>query len=307
MAKYNSVTGKLPKGGGKGLSGDALVGKVSQATIDDIKRMGMTKALKLAGKNGPTAGGMAREFQEGVRRMYGAKRLADAKSQFGPKPKLGTKTVMAPPGGNRPAAKPASKESTKSKVIKGTLGTAAAVGLLAASRGRGASVAARLSPAVAKVATKSAVGRAVFGTSAKMTPAMIAKMSPAKAAAAKVTVGPKGSFGKTTLQQAKSKLGTPSEYASKAAQDAARKTPAKTNVIKPRSTNTPAKPMPKTAKGKANYGKYGTRDEYLFERNADAARAAASKPAVKKAVAKKKIGKMGAVAGTSMSNKKTTK
>jgi hypothetical protein len=44
----------------------------------------------------------------------------------------------------------------------------------------------------------------------------------AKAAAAKVTVGPKGSFGKTTMQQAKSGKGTPSEYATKAGQNQAR-------------------------------------------------------------------------------------
>jgi hypothetical protein len=48
---------------------------------------------------------------------------------------------------------------------------------------------------------------------------------------------------------------------------AAKKAPAK-KTVKPRSTNTPAKPMPKTAKGQANYGKFGTRDEYLFEKNA---------------------------------------
>ena len=78
------VTGKLRKGGGKGLSGDALVGKVSQKTIDSIKKLGMTEALKLAGKNGKTSGGMAREFQEGVRRMYGAKRLEAAKTKYAP-------------------------------------------------------------------------------------------------------------------------------------------------------------------------------------------------------------------------------
>jgi len=77
------VTGKLRKGGGKGLSGDALVGKVSQSTIDSIKKMGMTEALKLAGKNNKTSGGLAREFQEGVRRMYGADRLTAAKSKYG--------------------------------------------------------------------------------------------------------------------------------------------------------------------------------------------------------------------------------
>jgi hypothetical protein len=74
--------GQYPKGGGKGLQGDALKGNVSQSTINDIKRMGMTKALALAGRNGATAGGVAREFQEGVRRMYGADRLKAAKAKY---------------------------------------------------------------------------------------------------------------------------------------------------------------------------------------------------------------------------------
>jgi hypothetical protein len=46
--------------------------KVSQKTIDQIKNLGMTKALA-AGKTVKSA-----EFQEGLRRMYGAKRLAKA-------------------------------------------------------------------------------------------------------------------------------------------------------------------------------------------------------------------------------------
>jgi hypothetical protein len=60
-----------------------------------------------------------------------------------------------------------------------------------------------------------------------MSPASLAKFKASqgpKAAAAKVTVGPKGSFGKTTMQQAKSGKGTPSEYASKAGQKGARAT-----------------------------------------------------------------------------------
>lgn len=57
-----------------------------------------------------------------------------------------------------------------------------------------------------------------------------------------------------------------------------------TKVFKPRSTNTPAKPMPKTAKGKANYGKYGTADEYAIEKNLEKE---SKKPATKKAAPKK--------------------
>ncbi len=46
--------------------------KVSQATIDKIKKMGMTAALKSAPKANA-------EMTEGLRRMYGAKRLEAAK------------------------------------------------------------------------------------------------------------------------------------------------------------------------------------------------------------------------------------
>jgi len=46
--------------------------KVSQTTIDSIKKMGMTAALKKAGTSKNP------EYIEGIRRMYGAKRLAAA-------------------------------------------------------------------------------------------------------------------------------------------------------------------------------------------------------------------------------------
>jgi hypothetical protein len=251
------VTGKLRKGGGKGLSGDALVGKVSQATIDSIKKMGMTEALKLAGKNGATAGGVAREFQEGVRRMYGAKRLATAKATYAPKPKAksadaakaanarslqpkpmaksadaakaaNARSLQAKPKPTtKPAAKPASKNNSNfAKATAGLYG-AAALGVLAASKGKGVAAAAKLSPAVASAA-KSGIGKALLGTGKNtISPAMMAKYKAAAGAkpnAAKVTVGPKGSFGRTTMTQAKSGLGTPSEYASKAGQSAARST-----------------------------------------------------------------------------------
>lgn len=49
--------------------------RVSQQTIDDIKKMGMAKALRLAGENKSAAqAGAVAEFAEGVRRMYGEKR-----------------------------------------------------------------------------------------------------------------------------------------------------------------------------------------------------------------------------------------
>ena len=228
-------TNNLRKGGGKGLSGDALVGKVSQKTIDSIKKLGMTEALKLAGKNGKTSGGMAREFQEGVRRMYGAKRLEAAKTKYAPVKSTSadaaragaTKPMASKPTANKPATKPATKSNSNfGKAVAGLYG-AAAVGALVASKGKGAAVAAKLSPAVASAA-KSGIGKALLGTGKNtISPAMMAKYKAAAGAkpnAAKVTVGPKGSFGKKTMTQAKSGKGTPSEYASKAGQASARST-----------------------------------------------------------------------------------
>ena len=46
---------------------------VKQTTIDKIKGMGMTSALKKAGTSSNA------EFVEGVKRMYGARRLSAAK------------------------------------------------------------------------------------------------------------------------------------------------------------------------------------------------------------------------------------
>jgi hypothetical protein len=53
--------------------------KVSQSTIDDIKRLGMTKALKMAGRNKDAyQAGEVAAFAEGVRRMYGDTRYQNA-------------------------------------------------------------------------------------------------------------------------------------------------------------------------------------------------------------------------------------
>lgn len=52
--------------------------KVSQTTIDNIKKLGMTAALKKAGSSKNV------EYLEGVRRMYGAKRLATAQGATKP-------------------------------------------------------------------------------------------------------------------------------------------------------------------------------------------------------------------------------
>jgi len=221
------VTGKLRKGGGKGLSGDALVGRVSQSTINDIKRMGMTKALALAGKNGKTSGGMAREFQEGVRRMYGAKRLEAAKSKYAsPAAKSADAARSKAMGANKvvtkPAPKPAAKNNTKANLLKG-VGAAVGVGLAIKGGPAGRKAATKLAPGLMKTLGKSTIGKALVGGEVKMSPGMLAKAKAAtKAAPAKVTVGAKGSFGPTTKTLAKSKLGTASEYATKAGQSQAR-------------------------------------------------------------------------------------
>ena len=117
MSKKPAAKSKsAPKGGGKGLSGDALVGKVSQSTINSIKKMGMAEALKLAGTNGKTSGGLAREFQEGVRRMYGANRLAAAKAKYGPakaKSADEAKTNVSKASVKMPGKGPATRMGTK--------------------------------------------------------------------------------------------------------------------------------------------------------------------------------------------------
>jgi hypothetical protein len=53
--------------------------KVSQATIDKIKKMGMTAALKSAPKANA-------EMKEGLRRMYGQRRVSAATTKMAPKP-----------------------------------------------------------------------------------------------------------------------------------------------------------------------------------------------------------------------------
>ena len=167
--------------------------KVSQKTIDNIKKMGMTKtleSLKSIGQPGSRNVPASKEFIEGARRMYGtrvdkylparssspdaARRSASAKATV--KPKMGSKTVMAPKATTKPAAK---KSNNNSNILKATLGTAAAVGVLAASKGRGASLASKLSPSIGKAAS-SPIGKAIFGTGEKLTTkgtAMAGRMS----------------------------------------------------------------------------------------------------------------------------------
>jgi hypothetical protein len=110
-AKKAGAKRALPKGGGKGASGYKLYTPVKQSTIDNIKSMGMSAALKKAGSSKNA------EFVQGVKRMYGVKRLeasmakakksAPAKSPDAARAKYVAK--------NKPAAK--SADAARAKYI----------------------------------------------------------------------------------------------------------------------------------------------------------------------------------------------
>ena len=206
--------------------------KVSQKTIDNIKTMGMTKtlqSLKSIGQPGGRNVPANKEFIEAARRMYGSR-----VDKYLPAKSTSADAARSKAMGAKPATKTAVKAvSTKATPKKGQStadklkivgGTVAAVALAAKGGAAGRSAAAKLAPGLAK----SAAGKALLGTGKNtISPAMMAKYKAAAGAkpnAAKVTVGPKGSFGKTTMNQAKSGKGTPSEYASKAGQAGARST-----------------------------------------------------------------------------------
>ena len=82
---------------------------VSQSTIDQIKKMGMSAAIKKA-----AAGGASASYMEGVKRMYGASRVAKATSaniNAASKPK-------AYGANNAPKYRPATASTTKAASSK---------------------------------------------------------------------------------------------------------------------------------------------------------------------------------------------
>jgi hypothetical protein len=91
----------LPKGGGKGLKGSNLYTPVSQATIDSIKKAGMAASLKKAATSTDAS------YVQGVRRMYGAERLAAAKKSVKPV----AKSADAARAGSMKPAKPVAKSA----------------------------------------------------------------------------------------------------------------------------------------------------------------------------------------------------
>jgi hypothetical protein len=97
--------------------------KVSQATIDSIKKMGMTKALAGASKASP-------EMKEALTRMYGARRVAASTAKTAPASKspdaARAKAGMAKPMVAKSAdaaRKAATKTSTTKAPMKKKSGT----------------------------------------------------------------------------------------------------------------------------------------------------------------------------------------
>lgn len=82
---------------------------VSQATIDQIKKQGMSAAIKKA-----AAGGVSASYMEGVKRMYGASRVAKATS-------AGINAASKPKAygaNNMPKYRPATASATKAAAGK---------------------------------------------------------------------------------------------------------------------------------------------------------------------------------------------
>ena len=99
--------------------------KVSQATIDKIKAMGMKKALA-------NASNASAEMREGLKRMYGANRVAKASPNPRPRPSVSTggyqkptKTSTrsaSPAGGKASVLKPTKKSTTTDPLAKFVFG-----------------------------------------------------------------------------------------------------------------------------------------------------------------------------------------
>ena len=106
-AKKAGAKKALPKGGGKAASGINLYTPVKQATIDKIKGMGMTAALKKAGSSKNA------EFIQGVKRMYGADRLK--KAMAANKPAAKSPDAARAAAMSKPAARPVAKSADEAR------------------------------------------------------------------------------------------------------------------------------------------------------------------------------------------------
>lgn len=145
--------------------------KVSQGTIDNIKSMGMTNALKMVKdysnpsvKKNPGN----REFLEGVRRLYGDQRFSAARGSV--KKAAPSSTRVSPrntegriASQKRPTSSKKSGLNTQTKIVRGIAGAGAlALGGLALRKGvmpatMGAGAAKSLGKTIAKYSPKSMV------------------------------------------------------------------------------------------------------------------------------------------------------
>ena len=100
--------------------------KVSQSTINDIKGLGMTKALNLAKMNAKSPqAGLVAEYQEATRRLYGDKRFSAATSagakkpstSYSPAPKKASTKYSPVPMGTGPKKASTSYSPTPMKTV----------------------------------------------------------------------------------------------------------------------------------------------------------------------------------------------
>lgn len=107
--------------------------KVSQKTIDEIKKMGMAKALKtVAGASAASKNdASAKAWVEGVKRLYGANRVAEAAKTPAKKPatRSGVSSMDAAYAASKPKAasvKPKATPQTPTRTYGGVIGNPAA-------------------------------------------------------------------------------------------------------------------------------------------------------------------------------------
>jgi hypothetical protein len=286
--------------------------KVSQSTINDIKGLGMTKALNLAKMNAKSPqAGLVAEYQEATRRLYGDKRFAAA-TGANAAPKAPTSTgskqkiynpknassaaapkqkIYNPANASKPSAASAPKASTKYSpapmktpakktsgggISKGTVatvaGTVAAAGLLLAGRGKGVGLATKLAPGLMKNKVAQAL---LTGEVKKAAPKVVSKAA-TKASTASVKV-------KDTVAaasgRAAAKAGKPvsqSQYDAMVAAAKARgitTTAKKAAVKKTVAKKTVAKKAaPAASKGKTALGKLTARGQARWDATAPKAK-----------------------------------
>lgn len=127
--------------------------KVSQSTIDKIKSMGMKKALAGAANASP-------EMREGLKRLYGAKRVAAAAPSKPVAKSADAARSAATAGAKYKSADSARRSSTPAKPVAKTADSARAAAVLKA---RGQNMPDKTTKPVKKSGTTDPFARAVFG------------------------------------------------------------------------------------------------------------------------------------------------